>query len=154
MPTSWTITWGDGNTSTLTGNPSSTTHSYASRVNPYTISATATNDDGTFNSNTLSVTVNNIPPQLTISGPSSINEGATYTLGLSSVDSGPDASQDVPSSWQITWGDGTNSTVNGNPSSTTHVYNDGPNNYTISAMATIADGDGSIHVQVTRQLIS
>jgi hypothetical protein len=143
VPTSWTIHWGDGNTTTLSGNPSTATHSYLSSPNPYTITATATNDDGTFNANSLSVTVTNIPPQLTISGPSSVNEGAIYTLSLSCVDNGPDAAQDVPSSWKITWGDGNVQTVTGNPSTVTHVYNDGTINYTISATATIADGDGT-----------
>jgi VCBS repeat-containing protein len=134
---SWTVTWGDGAVQAVSGNPSSVAHTYADGPNSYTISATATDEDGTYNAgNTIGVTVNNVPPTLTLSGPNSVNEGSTYTLGLSSSDPG----QDTISSWTIAWGDGAVQTVSGNPSSVTHTYADGPNNFTISATATDEDG--------------
>src|SRR5205807_1413742 len=105
-----------------------------------TISATATNDDGTFASNTLAVAVNNAPPIVAISGPSTVDEGATYTLNLSFSDSTPDAASDVPTSWSVNWGDGTIDTLSGNPPTATHVYLDGVSHYTISATATNDDG--------------
>lgn len=46
--TSWTITWGDGVIETVAGNPPSVTHVYADGPNTYTISATGTDEDGTF----------------------------------------------------------------------------------------------------------
>src|SRR5262249_43173228 len=86
---------------------------------------------------TVAVTVNNVAPTLTLSGASAVEQGATYTLNLSSSDPGAD----TISSWTITWGDGSApQTVTGNPPSVTHVYTDGPNRYTISATATDEDG--------------
>ena len=132
----WTINWGDGPAQTVAGNPSSVTHVYADGPNNYTISATATDEDGTYAAgNTVAVGVGNVSPTLAISGAASVNEGATYTLSLSSSDPGTD----TISQWTINWGDSTQ-IVSGNPSSVTHVYTDGPNNYTIGATATDEDG--------------
>ena len=136
--TGWTINWGDGTSSqTLTGNPSSVTHVYAS-AGSYTITASATENEGTFSASPLHVTVKMIPPTVTISGPSSVNEGSTYTLDLSAV--GEPANHPI-TSWTINWGDGSApQTVTGNPSSVTHVYQDGPNAYLITASATENEG--------------
>ncbi len=71
-----------------------------------------------------------------ISGLADVNEGATYTLGLSSSD--PTTSQ-----WSINWGDSVQ-IVSGNPASVTHVYADGDNNYTISATVTTDDGNFAV----------
>jgi hypothetical protein len=132
---SWTINWGDG-TQIVSGNPSSVMHTYGDGVNNYTISATATDEDGTHAAgNTVSVTVNNVAPTLTLSGAASVDEGSVYTLNLSSSDPGVD----TITSWTINWGDGTQ-IVSGNPSSVMHTYGDGLNNYTISATATDEDG--------------
>ncbi len=134
--TQWTINWGDS-VQVLVGNPSTATHVYADGPHNYTISATITTGTGTFAvNNTQAVTVLNVAPTLTLSGASTVNEGATYTLGLASSDPGPD----TINHWTINWGDGPAQTVAGNPSSVTHVYADGPNNYTISATATDEDG--------------
>ncbi len=45
--TSWTINWGDGNTQTVSGDPSSVAHVYADDGD-YSITATATDEDGTY----------------------------------------------------------------------------------------------------------
>ena len=120
----------------MTGNPSSVTHTYADGSASYTISATATDEDGTYAAgNTVGVTVNNVAPTLAISGAASVNEGSTYTLNLSKSDPGAD----TISQWTINWGDGTQ-VVSGNPASVTHVYADGTVNRTISATATDEDG--------------
>jgi hypothetical protein len=134
----WDITWGDGSlVQEVSGNPSSVTHVYADGPASPTISATATDEDGTYASNTKAVTVNNVAPTLTISGAAAVNEGATYTLSLSSSDPGAD----TIAHWDITWGDGSLvQEVSGNPSSVTHVYADGPASPTISATATDEDG--------------
>ncbi len=106
--------------------------------NTFNISVTVSDGQGhNVPSSTTQLTVNNTAPTLTLSGPSLINEGSTYTLHLSSSDPGAD----TISKWTITWGDGTPAqVVNGNPSSATHTYADGPNNYTINATATDEDG--------------
>ncbi len=44
---SWEIDWGDGNVETISGNPSSVQH-YYENVGNYSISATATDEDGTY----------------------------------------------------------------------------------------------------------
>ncbi|MGB5036285.1 MAG: PKD domain-containing protein, partial [Blastocatellia bacterium] len=120
------------------------THVYADGLNNYTVSATATDEDGTYSANTRAVTVNNVAPTLTINGPATVLEGSDYVLTLNSADPGAD----TISSWTITWGDGSPvQTVMGNPSSVSHVYANGLNNYTISATATDEDGSYSANMQ-------
>src|SRR5207253_2793401 len=117
---------------------SSVAHVYADGPNGYTVSATATDEDGTYSAgNTVAVTVNNVAPTLTLSGAAAVNEGSTYTLSLSTSDPG----QDPNSRGYGNWGDGSTRAVSGNPSSVAHVYADGPNGYTVSATA--ADEDGT-----------
>ena len=131
----WTINWGD-TTEVVTGNPTSVAHTYADGNAGYTISATATDEDGTFSAgNTVSVTVSNVAPALTISGAAGVNEGSSYTLNLSSLDPGTD----TITQWTINWGDSTQ-VVSGNPASVSHTYADGNASYTISATATDEDG--------------
>jgi hypothetical protein len=142
----WTVNWGDGNVETVSGNPSSVSHTYADGPNTYTISATATDEDGTHSANTISVSANNIAPMLTLSGGDSVAEGSLYTLDLAASDPGADTIDH----WTVNWGDGNVETVSGNPSSATHSYADGPNTYTISATATDEDGTYSANtVRVT-----
>ncbi len=131
---SWTIDWGDS-IEIVAGATTSVDHVYADGDANFTISATATDEDGTFSSNALLVTVHNVAPTLTISGASDVNEGSTYTLNLASMDPGLDAI----ASWTINWGDVVE-IVTGNPASVDHVYGDGPNAYSVSATATDDDG--------------
>jgi hypothetical protein len=147
---SWAIHWGDDTTQQVAGNPSSVTHVYADGDATYNISATATDEDGTFEAgNSLSVTVHNVAPSLLLSGPAEVNEGSLYTLSFDSSDPGADAI----SSWTIHWGDGTTQQVAGHPSSVTHVYEDGDATYNISATATDEEGtyEAGNSVSVTTQ---
>ena len=74
-----------------------------------------------------------VPPTVTISGPATVNEDATYTLNLSATG---EPSNHPITSWTINWGDGTaDQTITGNPSSATHVYAEA-GSYTITASAT------------------
>jgi uncharacterized delta-60 repeat protein len=134
----WTINWGDGSKAqTVVGNPSSVTHVFADGLKNVTISATAASEDGTFASNTLAVTVNNVVRVATIGGPASIAEGSVFGLNLSSVDPGADK----VGKWVINWGDGKIQTVTGNPALVNHAYiADGTRSYTISATAFDEDG--------------
>lgn len=129
---SWSINWGDGTVDSVSGNPGSANHTYAAGPNTYSIQATATDDTGTYAAGApQAVSVLHVPPTLSISGGSSVNEGSTYTLGLSSSDPGH-----AVGSWTINWGDGSVQSISGNPSSATHVYATGPRSWTISATAT------------------
>ena len=114
-----------------------------------TVTITATDSDGAATSTTFGLLVNNVAPTLTISGASTVNEVATYSLGLASSDPGAD----TINHWTINWGDGNTQTVAGNPSSVTHVYAVGGTTYTISASATDEDGTfaaNSLSVTVNR----
>lgn len=52
--TSWTINWGDGTIDTITGNPSTATHTYIGGTgHTYSILASATDEDGTWFQNEL-----------------------------------------------------------------------------------------------------
>src|SRR5262249_60190336 len=67
---SWTITWGDGSVQTVAGNPGSVSHTYANGPRTYTITATAGDEDGTYNAgNSLNVTVTNVATTASISAP-------------------------------------------------------------------------------------
>jgi Ca2+-binding RTX toxin-like protein len=138
--TGWTIDWGDGHIENVAGNPSDATHTYADGAANRTISATATDEDGTFSAlSTVGVAVANVAPTLVISGASTTDEGAVYMLNLSSSDPGAD----VITGWTIDWGDGIVENIAGNPATLTHTYADGGNpgtNYTILASATDEDG--------------
>jgi len=81
------------------------------------------------------VAVHDVAPTLAISGAANVNEGASYTLNLSSLDPGAD----TVNQWTVNWGDGIE-VVSGNPTSVAHTYADGDANYTISATATDEDG--------------
>ena len=142
----WTINWGDGTTpQAVSGNPSSVNHVYDHGTNAgsnnYTITATATDLNGTYSANSQSVTVNSVAPTLSISGAASANQGLSYPLSLSATET----DGDTVTGWTVNWGDGTTpQAVSGNPSSVNHVYdhgtNAGSNNYTITATATDQDG--------------
>lgn len=101
------------------------------------INVTVTDDKGKSDSASASLTVVNVPPTLTLSGDSSVNEGSLYTLNLSASDPG----DDTIDHWTINWGDGSPvQTVAGNPSSVTHTYADGPRGHLIQATASDEDG--------------
>jgi hypothetical protein len=138
----WSINWGDGAVQAVTGTPTSVTHVYADGTNLFTIAASATDDVGTYNASSRSVTVNDVPPTLAISGATSISAGATYTLAMSATDPGGD----TISGWTINWGDGSSpQLLSGNPSSVSHVFALG-GRYNITASATNEDGTFNANV--------
>src|SRR5205085_2771544 len=113
---SWAINWGDGSgVQTVGGSTSALTHTFAT-AGSYTISATATDSGGTWNSNSKGITVSALPV-FTINGAASVYELTSYTLSLSASDT------HAVSSWTINWGDGSIfHTINGNPSGASHNY--------------------------------
>src|SRR5262249_20745204 len=101
------IDWGDGTIISFDRDPTSTTstHTYTTDTNRL-ISYTTLYRAGTHpNAGTLSVTVNNVPPTIALSGDSSVDEGSVYTLNLGAItDPGND---DTIFGYNIDWGDGT-----------------------------------------------
>ncbi|MEM2991262.1 MAG: Ig-like domain-containing protein, partial [Halobacteria archaeon] len=79
--TSWTINWGDGSPEIISGNPASVSHTYLS-PGSYMISASATDEDGTYDSNDLPVEVRplNSPPE---ANPDSYEVHEDHTLIVS-----------------------------------------------------------------------
>ena len=135
--TSWTINWGDGDPEVFTGNLASVTHVYVDGNANFAISATATDEDGTYEAgDTMNVAVRNVAPTLTLSGAPDVNEGSSYTLNLAALDPGAD----TITSWTINWGDGDPEVFTGNPASVTHGYADGVATFVVSATATDEDG--------------
>jgi Ca2+-binding RTX toxin-like protein len=71
----------------VSGNPSSVTHTYADGDANYTISATATDEDGTYAAgNTVAVTVNNVAPTADAGGPYFAFEDTPIVLNGSGSD--------------------------------------------------------------------
>lgn len=133
----WIIDWGDGTSTNgvlgeiISGNPASVTHVYADGDNQYTITATATDEDGTYIAgNAVTVNVQDVAPSITIGGQSLTSEGSPIEIHFSSNDPG----LDPINSWTIDWGDGT----------TPEVF---PSD-ALSAIHTYAD-DGDYNVVVT-----
>jgi Ca2+-binding RTX toxin-like protein/6-phosphogluconolactonase (cycloisomerase 2 family) len=114
---SWQIDWGDGTvTDIVFGNLATAQHVYAAAdtVTSYVVSIRATDDDGSYGPVERSVTVN---PSRAILGPVTVSEGELYNLTLQSpTTAGID-------SWNIFWGDGSQSFVSGSDTATT-IYGD------------------------------
>ena len=107
---------------------------------------------GTYASNDVVVTVDDVAPTIVVSGDPHVYEGSTYTLSLGAI---TDPGTDAITSYSIDWGDGTTpQTSAGDPSgqAKTHVYANGPNGYTITISLTDEDGThagtGSLSVTV------
>ncbi|MDR0605098.1 MAG: PKD domain-containing protein, partial [Bacteroidales bacterium] len=116
--TSWLIDWGDGTEQEfVTGNPKTVTHIYATS-GLFTISATATDEDGTWNANTIDVEIT-VPAIPWISGDPEILEGREYVLDLH-------RNNTTITQWIINWGDGSETEiVDGSLDKAFHFYADG-----------------------------
>lgn len=64
------------------------------------------------------VTVTEVPPTLSVTGPAAIEAGDTYTLSFGATDPG----EDMLVSWQVDWGDGTVDTLPDAAADATHRY--------------------------------
>ncbi|MFO0937120.1 MAG: PKD domain-containing protein [Gemmataceae bacterium] len=125
----WTINWGDGSLAeTYNGTPATATHVYSTESSSRTITATATDEDGSYTPITKSITV---AAGRKLSGTATGSEGTPYTLTLGRGATGLPAI----ASWTVNWGDGSTQTVTGNPSTVNHTYLD-DGSYGISAVAT------------------
>ena len=138
------IAWGDGNTDTVSlafGERSfSRAHQYDDDSNTapggvYAIAATVTDNDGGAGSETVSVTVLDVPPTVTLSGAAIVDEGDTYTLSIGPV---TDPGDDTVSQYIVNWGDGSSNTVAA-AGDVTHIY-DGDATPTITVVLVNEDG--------------
>lgn len=133
-----TVDWGDGSAVealTVGVGVLSGSHVYADN-GQHTVVVTVTDSRGYEDTDSLLVTVNNVPPTLTVSGGGYAVVDQDYVLNLGASDPGPDSI----SGWSIDWGDGYTDVVVGNPSSVTHVY---ALSGAYSIVATATDEDGS-----------
>ena len=121
------VDWGDGS---ATGSSLDDTHVYADD-GIYTITVAVTDDDGGTDSDTRTVTVNNVAPVVDAGGDQTIDEGSAATLAASFVDPGADTHTVV-----VDWGDGS---ATGSSLDDTHVYAD-DGIYTITVAVTDDDG--------------
>jgi hypothetical protein len=141
---SWDIngddTFGDATGATVTLTPAQLKAlGVTSSTTSLTISVIASDGHGqTTTSAPITVTINpTAAVTQKISGPTTIQEGATYTLKLT----GKAPTGQTVTSWNINWGDGSTDSISSNPTSATHTYAAGPNNYTISAIVGISGSD-------------
>lgn len=156
--TSWTINWGDS-VQVVSGNPSSVTHTYGDGPNGYTISATATDEDGTYAAgNTVAVTVDNVAPVITgVSNSSPTIGGAHENQNVTISATFTDAGVLDTHTGTIDWGDGSTSvgTVvesGGSGSiSATHAYVNG-GIYTVTI--TVTDDDTGQDTETTFTVIA
>jgi 6-phosphogluconolactonase (cycloisomerase 2 family) len=139
-----TINWGDGtpqnpDLQTVTGSATSATHIYAAGPNEWNIGATFTDSDGSYAAaNSVDVEVNAVAPTLSLSGPSSVAAGSTYTLQLAVASDVNPAPLLV---WIINWGDGSNpQTIPGTATSATHVFTQPGTDVFITVQATDPNG--------------
>lgn len=94
----------------------------------------------------FTVTVNNVAPTLSLSGPASITDDQDFVLDLASSDPG----QDTLSGWTVHWGDGSSSQLDAAAGALRHRYAS-PGNFTVQTTATDEDGDTSASTTVNVQ---
>jgi hypothetical protein len=119
--TSYVVNWGDGSSDTY-GAAGDVTHVYADGAATPTITVDLVDEDGTHTAaGSKAITVNNVTPLIALSGASSVDEGAAYTLTLGAV---TDPGTDTVTSYVVNWGDGSSDTYAA-AGDVTHVYADG-----------------------------
>ncbi len=113
----------------------------------YEVTITATDKDLTASPPAkATIVVANVAPNLNISSTATINEGAAYSLALAATDPGAD----TISSWDINWGDGSaTETIPGTATAATHVFADGPAQWTIQVTAHDEDGQYNASQDIT-----
>src|SRR5262249_58343085 len=116
---------------------------------PPTLAPPATDEDGTYNAGTsVTVTVNNVAPTASLSGPATGARGQMRTFALGAVD--PSAIDQAGSfTFNINWGDGNSQVSTGGASQQVgHVYT-AAGTFTVQITATDKDGGASTTVQQT-----
>jgi len=150
-----TVDYGDGTgVQSLSVNPDNSfdlSHAFAG-TGSFTVTVTVTDDDGGSGSDTFLVTVNNLPPVVSIDGPDVGVRGQTLSFTLTATDAS--ATPTTNFTFDIDWnGDGVvDETVTG-PSGTvvTHTFSELGTN-TISVTATDAGGATSLPAELTVEI--
>ncbi|MEZ6035156.1 MAG: DUF2341 domain-containing protein [Planctomycetaceae bacterium] len=101
-----------------------------------TVALRVTDAGGNSTAATASLTVNNTPPAVMITGNANATSGTPYSINIASSDPG----NDTITSWRINWGDGTIQTVAGTSSTATHTYTVPGGTRLITLTATDEDG--------------
>src|SRR5262249_24370778 len=106
----------------------------------YTVKLTVDDGHGGTSTDMLFVTVANVAPTATVTGPATGVRGQERSFNFTASDPSL-ADQAAPFTYSITWGDGTSSTVSGAAAGTsaTHTYT-ATGTYTVSVRATDQDG--------------
>ena len=84
----WRIDWGDGTIDTLLGDRSAVLHTYADGPKAYTIVATATDEDGSWNAEPIVVAVHNVAPTA-VNDSAVTNEDHSVAIAILANDSDP-----------------------------------------------------------------
>ncbi len=118
-PLTYYVQWGDGASQTLHDSPGLIGHIYADNSSyGYSLQVTVTDAYGASAYASRTVVVNDVPPTLGASGPSTIPEGSSYPLDLCWHDPGADTL-----AFSINWGDGSDTqTVSGDTSRVYHRF--------------------------------
>jgi VCBS repeat-containing protein len=138
-----TFQWdfGDG----TIGSGAQPTHAYGDNGS-YTVSLTVNDGQGHTETDTLVVTVNNLPPSAGLSGPSTGARGQARSFALTASDPSL-ADQSTGFTFSIDWGDSTSSTLVGATGiSASHTFA-ASGSYTISVTATDKDAGTSAVAQ-------
>jgi Ca2+-binding RTX toxin-like protein len=123
-------------------------HAYADGDTAPTISVDLVDEDGThLGAGEKAVTVNNVAPDLSLGGASSINTGQLYTLTLGSV---VDPGDDTVAQYVINWGDGSSDTIAAGDLPTgrevTHTYTSAAD---VTISVDLVDEDGTFEAVET-----
>ncbi len=123
----WEVNWGDGTDLYYTAGTGTTTveHTYASAAT-YTVSVYVHDDDDAAHASanySANLVVSNTQTPTPTATPSSSISGASSAVATQSYSLTLGASNGTASEWVVYWGDGSESTENGTPSSAiTHTY--------------------------------
>ncbi|NQY18760.1 MAG: hypothetical protein HRT39_15490, partial [Alteromonas sp.] len=109
---------------------------FADGASVQTVSITVTDDVGETDTETFDVTVNNVAPVSSISGPVEVNEGSEATYTFSDI---LDPGNDTVTNAVIEWGDGTTTVYTG-AGDYSHTFADGDSAPVISLIVTDEDG--------------
>ncbi|MAE64914.1 MAG: hypothetical protein CMJ18_11650 [Phycisphaeraceae bacterium] len=110
---SWLIDWGDGSVPQLFGGAAvRVTHLYVDD-GAFTISATATDEEGTHDATPLNVNIGNVTPDVVLTTEQGsmpiVEEGNDLNLAISDL---VDPGRDFPAQVVVAWGDGASTTLN------------------------------------------
>ncbi|MFV2066526.1 MAG: PKD domain-containing protein, partial [Pirellulales bacterium] len=133
-----TYTWdfGDGSAEIQARDLTNVGHRFADD-GVYFVSVTVEDDDGAADSRSFPVVVSNVRPTISLTGPSSTDEGALYALTLGDVQ---DPGDDTVVEWIVDWGDGFIDSY-ASSGEVSHTYLDGPGIHRI--LVAVRDEDGT-----------